>query len=521
MVGVLRALPGQLTLFGFAIVLFLAAGSLFLPLGPDQAIFTWVGTVILDGGIPYRDAWEIKGPITHYVYALATALFGREEVAIRILDIAFVVSCCWLLRRLVLRLNEGDTFGANCAVILFCLLYYAGGYADIAQPEGWGGMVIAGVGALLLGPSRRSQRVMVAVGALIAIAVLIKPTFIVYLLLPCLFGTVPRTTATARLPALVSCLLSFVAVIGAAVLLLMYVGALNDLLDMLRYLYTTYPQTKYPLLSAFTVLPRTLYEFGLLVPYLLVPLGLWRIRRCATNRSAMLVAAWFGLANLTVLVQGRYWQDHWLPAAAATAVIVGVASTHVGRHLRLRDQQRVGAGVLALLLLLLAFAPIAARALSRNHQWPAYAIGLTTRDEYVAHVLKPFNEVRHPFNYLELRTLADFIARHSRPDDRLVVWGWDVSVFIMSGRRSATRFGVFQPLVDEGAVRDEYRSTFLREIAAQAPAYIIIDTRGAWAYEGTAGLDLLHEFPEFERLVHSRYELRNALGAYQIWTRIR
>src|SRR6266446_4391843 len=60
--------------------------SLAMPLGRDQGIFAWVGTVILGGGLPYADAWEHKGPGAHLLYALALALFGHHEWAIRLFD---------------------------------------------------------------------------------------------------------------------------------------------------------------------------------------------------------------------------------------------------------------------------------------------------------------------------------------------------------------------------------------------------------------------------------------------------
>ena len=51
-----------------------APGSLFLPLGRDQGIFAWVGGVILSGGLPYADAWEVKGPLSHFEKHLVRSL---------------------------------------------------------------------------------------------------------------------------------------------------------------------------------------------------------------------------------------------------------------------------------------------------------------------------------------------------------------------------------------------------------------------------------------------------------------
>src|SRR5262245_21558461 len=59
---------GRTVLWGLAALLVLlplawVPLSLQLPLGRDQGIFAWVAEVVLGGGLPYADAWEIKGPV--------------------------------------------------------------------------------------------------------------------------------------------------------------------------------------------------------------------------------------------------------------------------------------------------------------------------------------------------------------------------------------------------------------------------------------------------------------------------
>lgn len=68
-----------------ALVLAWAFASLTWPFGWDQGIFAWVGETITRGGMPYRDAWDIKGPLPYYTYALAHWLFERNLWGIRIL----------------------------------------------------------------------------------------------------------------------------------------------------------------------------------------------------------------------------------------------------------------------------------------------------------------------------------------------------------------------------------------------------------------------------------------------------
>src|SRR5688500_4137832 len=60
-----------------------ALATLSWPFGWDQGIFAWGGEIIRQGGMPYRDAWDQKGPLPYYVYAVAQSVFGPGMWGIR------------------------------------------------------------------------------------------------------------------------------------------------------------------------------------------------------------------------------------------------------------------------------------------------------------------------------------------------------------------------------------------------------------------------------------------------------
>ena len=55
-----------------ALLLLVRLPSLAQPAGADQGLYSYVGTRILVGELPYRDAWDQKPPAIHFVYALST-----------------------------------------------------------------------------------------------------------------------------------------------------------------------------------------------------------------------------------------------------------------------------------------------------------------------------------------------------------------------------------------------------------------------------------------------------------------
>jgi len=73
--------------------------SLSYPFGWDQGLFAYVGSVINEGGLPYRDAFEIKGPATYYLFALAQWVFGHNLWGIRVFDLAGLAAAAYLIAR--------------------------------------------------------------------------------------------------------------------------------------------------------------------------------------------------------------------------------------------------------------------------------------------------------------------------------------------------------------------------------------------------------------------------------------
>jgi hypothetical protein len=88
----------------------LIANLLLFQSGRDQGIYAVVARTMLDGGVPYRDAWDFKPPGISFGYAAARMLFGRAMYGIGILEAMGLLS---LLPALILlsRRCVGDWRG--------------------------------------------------------------------------------------------------------------------------------------------------------------------------------------------------------------------------------------------------------------------------------------------------------------------------------------------------------------------------------------------------------------------------
>jgi hypothetical protein len=152
------------------------------PLGSDQGIFSWIGRVIRNGGLPFRDGWDVKGPVTHYVYALAGVLSGSESWGIRLTDL--VLAFLGTLATLSLASRFVDRWTALIAALCIFLNYVSFGFWHTAQPDGWVGWLLVGIVLMLTTPEPPRAWTMVAVGALVGVAALTKPVYCGFLALP-------------------------------------------------------------------------------------------------------------------------------------------------------------------------------------------------------------------------------------------------------------------------------------------------------------------------------------------------
>lgn len=513
----LATLPGVLWVLGVVLAVFMGIGSLTWPLGNDQAFFTFIANAVLDGGVPYRDAWELKGPLTFYVYAIEVAVFGHHEVGIRIFDLVIVLLFCARLRALVFRINGQQALGANFAALFFFLAYICSGLWETAQPDEWGGMLVFVAVSMLVTSTWHRNWSVIGSGIIIAIATLLKPTFLIFLVLPLLYPAVEGDSRAYNLAPRALCLLSYVSTIAVTLLIVFCRGGLRDYVDVLHFLSSSYvPFDKRFLPGEILALPGNLFNLGLLIPYLLVLPGIWFAWQNNQRRDGMILLTWFALAVLMVIIQGTYWPYTYFSATIAVAVILGNALSIFDLPAFVPGGRHLAAGIAALVTGLSVLAPFSSDPLSsdtlfQSLEWPGFILGRQGRTQYV-------DELLPTLHYSQLDEMAAYIESHSNRAERVFLWGWEIRILVKAHRRSPTRFGSFEALITEGPLQSKYRQIFMRDISNVPPRYIVVDCLPSFYRPEKSGLTLLHDFPEFWRFLHGRYRLACRIGQYQMWT---
>jgi hypothetical protein len=466
--------------------------SFTYPFGWDQGLFSWVGDVIVRGGVPYVDAWDMKGPLVYYIYALAQSVFGVHLWSIRIIDAALLIAATMAVFRAAEALTDRAT--ARWSGLVFFLWYASGSFWHTAQPDGWTGLLlIVALSPLVSRTAPAGVVTMVAIGFCIGLTALFKPLWAVFLVLPIAHLVVNRSSRMLAMSAAV--------LVGWAVPIALAAGwfALHGALPELIAVHLKY-SAFYAGLST-SDRPRRLVEYffssrviAVALPVILYgAFALWHKRRPA----AILLAAWAALVVLGVTLQGRFFAYHWLPMLPA-ATLLGAVSLH-----EIRSKMPALAHVTCAVIVLHCLAPIALE----EARFLSWAAGRTSTEAYYDAYGEPGDDMR------AVRWLRD----HGQPGD-VYIFGWQGAVSWLSERRIVSRFGFSMPLmIGEGSeIRARYRNELLAALRATPPRYILVGTQS----ERIIGRVLTAaDFPEFADLLQHDYRERVRLGKITIYER--
>jgi hypothetical protein len=490
--------------FGFASLLALlwACTSLSYPFGWDQGVLAWVGDAIHHGEVPYRDRWDVKGPLTYFVFAFAE-LFGVNEWAIRVVDLAFLGVAAVLIGWWVARLTDVRT--GRWTALIFALWYASAGYWHTAQPDGWAMELV--MAALILVYTSKSHAQWLAAGALIGCAFLFKSVYALFLPLACA-GIVWCGSARERRPVRTVLIAGFGFLLPVAAMAgwFAWKGALSGLVEA----YVLYPLQVYAKYGTVSAIERArgviqhLFS-GRVIPTLL-PLAvfgfvtLWT----QTRRLAGFLAAWIMVALLVVAGQGRFYEYHWLPIVPPFTILVGMG-LYQG-FAKYKDLPIEGARAFTGVCLAVALAGAAIYPLHDVGRWLGYMAG-GSRDTY----LDGFGGTRQS----EAETVA-YLRANMSGEQSVYVWGWNTGIAYLSGRATKNRFGFSMPLImGRGSeFNTRYRSEFLRSMHQNPPEYIV---RGE--HSGViVGEDYQPEhFQEFEDFLSYCYAEERQIGPFTLY----
>lgn len=512
LVRAVRWLPD---LFLGVLLLLLAWGaveSLSFPFGRDQGILAWSADVISSGGLPYRDAWDVKGPAAPGAYALAFLFFGRHEVAIRILDTVVLGFCGLIFLSLSKRWNGGRRAGA----FALCFFYFwtPRNFWDTGQPDTWAAVLLLAAAWCVTRREWRTANWLVA-GLLVGTASLIKPLFLVLAIGLAVSAVVPRRRA------ILVDLFWLAAGLGIPIIAVILVFAARHVLPSLIEVQVHFNLATHAARHSTSVawfLHHGLEPFfglrGLAMAALIV-MGIFALR--AVDPMSLGPIAFNGLLSYALVFwQAKFYPYHFAPVMALFAPLAGLGAERlIGLALDRRTAASSTIATAMVGVLLIVASTQAVDAMHAGSSWLSYERGHIDRATYIDELDRPYS-----FPYRDLVDAANYVRTHTASTDRIYMLGFDALVYFEADRKSVTRFGYSYPLIsgpwqDIGAARHE----LMGSLANGAAALILVEKNDANNLTGQSGTDALQLFPELQRLLEASYEVSYDNPAVTIYGR--
>ncbi len=501
-----------------AVLAVAALPTLLYPLTRDQGAYAYIADLMMKGGVPYRDALDLKPPAVYLVYGLAFTLFGRSEFAVRLFDVLYALvsaASIYLLAHEVL--HDRRIAALSAWIYAFCYYLWIHSYAT-ANPESFMVPVLTtGVLTAVRALRTQSKNPLLLTGVAGGFAFWFKPTAGV-VVVAALAWMVTKMWQEQRRMSLVLRNLAFV-ILGGLLGLLpigLYLSGhgLRELIELWRdygtgaYLGSRGLALGVGPLAVLDVIMGYLRQWQLLVWLSLAGVLGILTRRGRYGRAEAVVAYLLSTLAATLL-QGKLFEYHWIPVLAPAAILAAVALAGLASEVfgptenplsTWRDTDMRTLFAVIVLVGLLVWTGY--DQLARYRQMAAYLAGRMSEEQYYAQF-----DIGTDFSRMGTLRAASYLREHTEPDETVLIWGAEPLVHFLSERGSATKYIFSYMLVgDDGSPRIKARrQDFLDDVRNAHPAYVVLVERDITPLTPMGSLAQLDEFPAFKTLLETAY----------------
>ncbi len=495
------------------------ASQLARPMEVDQGIFVWAGDVIRHGGLMYRDAWDVKGPLVYYLAAAAEFVFGHHFWAFRALDVLWQLAAAPLIFATARRTGAGS-FGAAVAVALYFIWFTANESGNAAQPDAWAGILLCGV-ALLLLRSPRKPATLAYCGVLIGICCLIKPTYGMFLLLPAIYF-IAEPTWSSRFRALALTTAGFVLPLLLSIAFFAAHGALKDYYDT----YIGFNLSVYSVKDALSWPGRAWIAFRIMVlsfrfffPVLIAVLGIATLARRAP-RDATMLAVWLLLTVFNVMIQGKMiWLYHYVPVYLPLAIAAGIG---VFRLFAMGQSALATSSNPRMLLMafgaacVIPIGTVCGGAALNMIGWTRHVLTGSTADGYDEREFREWGEQPGA-----IPDASNYVREHTGPNDLVFFTNDWAGGNFLSRRASPTRLTNPRTYMDAptSPYGRAYGQELLTALNARPPAYVVAAGPALCNASDFQGEYCINHAPLAFRWLSANYVIERRLRWVDIWRR--
>lgn len=507
----------------------LAVGSpqVWYPMWFDQGAFAACGDVLRRGGIFLRDCWDVRGPLTPALYALATAL-SPTQPAVFTFNLAWQAASAILLGVLAWRMFGSRLSGAAAGALLWLTMATLN-YWSVAQAEGFANLCFIAATLCVWEArqhlDRRQVRWLFAGGAFAGALFWFKYPFALYAIALMLWALAQHR----HIGAAVSVGAGAALAAGLGGIYFLAQGALDDLLLHLRYAIANFHNKPLGerwdwLTGLFWIEVSTFVQIGSTptagfkdtVPQvewlgrgypfimLLIALGAVRSLLSSARREASgLAILWLLTTVLLNIWQGHSYRYHFIIWLPPMALLAGAALADL-RAANLIARMAAPA---------LFVAAIAGQVLT---MWP------WMRDAYDNVVVQGKSPRALHLESKESAQLllAEFLHDNAAPEDRVVVFSDTPVVYFLAQRSNATRFPYLR-WADESrdaGVRAALTQAYLDDLTRNPPRFFALSQDG-FPWESARFIETWKGMPEVQRFIEANYAFIGENGPYILFQR--
>jgi len=447
-----------------AIVILVRLNFVDIPFERDEGAYSYYASLILDGGIPYKDYHSIKYPVLPASYAVVMAIFGRTVAGMHVgfifLNVASLL-VIYLIGKRLLQPWVGVISAGSFA--LFSINPYVSGYT--IQSEHFIVFYISlGVLLSVYGLERNSKWLLFFSGFLMCLAFQVKQTaalFCVFLALAIALKSLMDDRLNWK-RALVQVGVYSSGVLTAFLLMILTMVALGVFNEMWYWTvdYANYYASQLPWSVAKNVLFITL---GRIVPpyfalYVLAAAGLLILPFLKISRYKKIFFVLFaGFSILSVFPGNHFFWHYWLQQLPSFSLMVGILFLYIfylARHfVEKSTAQRIA---IALFLVPVGITIWSQRDYLFN---PDYHEIL--REVYG---MNPFPEAWEIAKYIKARTV---------PDDKIAVFGSEPEIYFYTQRRCPSSHNYMEFLVQPGEISSKMQHEFIADLETDVPKYLV------------------------------------------------
>ena len=469
----------------------------------DEAVSAVAADVILEGGVPYRDAIDHRGPLTYYAYALIYSVFGKNNMAAVVwVYIGLLVGMAFLIFRIGEKVGQKMTGG--WAALLFTVFTWTNSFHEMwAAHTEWLLVFFSLIGMnfyidYFLKNDGKGIVKLILAGASFGMAALSKQvglldlaTVLFFILLIHLKQKDFKKILSEGLILGIGWLIP----IGFTIIYFQQTGALDDFIFYVWDYNTQYylPETTWAMrLGNWAKLwgGFFIHKWLLVVLIFITVFSFRRIRRTILSEKPLylLMIIWLMATALEAMAGGRIFFHYIIPALPAMALVAAIYIPAIREIKSIQPLQKWF--IEGMLIIGMAF-PILHNFI--NH------IDLIGRDDSIH----------------EFKDLANYVKENSDENDKIFVWGFAPEFYILSDRMPASRYTFTNvlsghiPAANESKPSTDYAivpgswEILMNELNQYKPLFII-DTHpdGHRAYDRYP----IEKFPQLDSLVDNYYQ---------------